>query len=166
VVVTQAVEGKITAEESADVAVRSGVDTSAEIAVSDDMTAEDKITKMLQSVLPTMEKEAVDYVVSVAIRLHREKQSSIAGTAAEADGGSSVTIRDWMLIEMGKTTWQKRWFVLASGRLDMYFSPEATSEDERICRIPLKVIRIVEQPKTVRPEAPFAFRISVVDATK
>ena len=59
--------------------------------------------------------------------------------------------------------WQKRWFVLGSGKLELFYSPESTSDDDRIYSMPLSVVRIVAQPKTVRPEAPYAFRITIKD---
>jgi hypothetical protein len=92
------------------------------------------------------------------------------GTTGDADEG--VDYSGWLLAETGtdrdiaKRSWQQRWLVISPGKLDIYFSPEATSEEDRICSMPLDFVYVQRQPKTPRVQAPYAFRLGVKDVTK
>ena len=164
-VVQQVLEGDITVVDDSASQNPSGIDTSeAKIEFTDEVK-EEQLTQKLRQVVPTMAPEAKDFLVNVALGLLRQDQSIAKSDSADSAviGDDGVTIRDWLLVEIDKAVWQKRWFVLGPGKLEMFYSPEATSDDDRIYLMPLSVIRIVAQPKTVRPEAPYAFRISVKD---
>eukprot|EP01050_Picozoa_sp_SAG11_P023200 SAG11_NODE_4597_length_1840_cov_1.155658_1_plen_456_part_10 len=140
-VVAQAVEGEIRIEEHGE--GTSGIDTrkAAELTFTDE-NQEEQLGLKLTACFPTMEGDAVTFLVSVATRLFRGDHQSIVRSAsgeadsAEAGGeeedGDVSGIRDWLLIETGKGTWQKRYFVLSAGKLEVFYSPEAMSDEDRI----------------------------------
>lgn len=167
-VVEQVQEGEITATDDSGMVNASGIVTGhPAIVFEEDVKTEDKVGEKLRQVVPTMLPEAQEFFVNVALRLLRQDQSIVkppedTETESVAEDGS-VTVRNWLLVETDKAVWQKRWFVLGSGKLELFYSPESTSDDDRIYSMPLSVVRIVAQPKTVRPEAPYAFRITIKD---
>eukprot|EP01052_Picozoa_sp_SAG31_P001168 SAG31_NODE_38_length_31498_cov_41.930539_21_plen_213_part_00 len=170
-VVEQVQVGEITVKDDSGASNASGIVTGhTPIEFQDDEKIEDRVSERLRLVVPTMQPKAQSFLVDVALRLLRQDQSIVKpseGVQEETvDADGAVSVRSWLLVETAKGVWQKRWFVVGSGKLEMFYSPESSSDDDRIYSIPLSVTRIVAQPKTVRPEAPYAFRISIKDVKK
>jgi hypothetical protein len=64
--------------------------------------------------------------------------------------------------EVGARAWQSRWLVVSPGKLEVFYDSNSTTAADRICMMPLKFVYI-QEPKTVREDRPFAFRIGVKD---
>jgi len=87
-------------------------------------------------------------------------------------GADSEYFEGQVLVEIGedrdiaKRVWMKRWVVVSPGKLEVYFSPDAVTEDDRICMMPLSFVYLQSQPKAPRLHAPHAFRLGVKDVTR
>ena len=64
--------------------------------------------------------------------------------------------------DVGTRAWQSRWLVVSPGKLEVYYDSDSTTDTDRICMMPLKFVYI-QEPKTVREDRPYAFRIGVKD---
>lgn len=64
--------------------------------------------------------------------------------------------------DVATRAWQSRWLVVSPGKLEVFYDAASTTTADRICMMPLKFVYI-QEPKTVREDRPFAFRIGVKD---
>ena len=71
----------------------------------------------------------------------------------------------WLRLEEKKNQFAKLWFVLSSGKLEIY--PSDTSErQDRVALILLDTVLISPTPKSKRADAEFAFRLDVEDSSR
>ena len=64
--------------------------------------------------------------------------------------------------DVGARAWQSRFLIVSPGKLEVFYDSNSTTAADRICMMPLKFVYI-QEPKTVREDRPFAFRIGVKD---
>jgi hypothetical protein len=152
----------VTGEPSAQ-AVQEGIPPSKEGDGADAAETKDRGEAMLLALDFMGAKKAKDFAATVR-QYHKltapEKEEEIVEEGLHLKGSLLAEVGDDR--EASARAWQKRWLVVSPGKLEVYYDSDSTTDEDRICMMPLKFVYI-QEPKTVREDRPFAFRIGVKD---